>query len=166
MKRMMIGLMAILTGVMLAACGGKNDSKEKNDDKSTEAASAAIKLAHEIDENGNDWDLETWEEKIEKFREDELAFYESMPTQDEIDEYEEACEEVNEAARKLTEDGNYCFHKANREVGSNLKNKIHAAKKKAIKQAAKKEQVDDDDVPVVDYDAVGTDADYDFDNYD
>ena len=60
MKKLMLGLIAILMGVMLANCGGEKSSEGGKSDVK-DAKSKFMSLDEDVKKNGNSWSLEEWE---------------------------------------------------------------------------------------------------------
>lgn len=100
MKRMMFGLMAILMGVMLAACGGKNGEEgvkgSINDLKS---------LFEDVKKNGSSWSVEEWENYYKDYFDALEAFFENDVTKEEYNEVKDlehdAFHGLHSEARKM-----------------------------------------------------------------
>lgn len=88
MKRMMFGLMAILMGVMLAACGGKDGGKDGEGD-AKESKGDVKSLFNDVKENGEKWSSEEWETFMKDYYDAVEALLEQDITEDEWNDIRE-----------------------------------------------------------------------------
>lgn len=138
MRKVLFSLGTILMCVLMASCGKPLDKLQS--------------MADDMAENGKDWDQEQWESFIRDVTDQELAFWESEPTKEDIKAYEKVEKSFKKALSKATKNkkSEKAFEKALKALDKDddfeeLNKKMKKAENKARKAASKKDKDDDED---------------------
>lgn len=140
MKKILFGFCALIVGIMIASCNKSSESAD-DDTLSVSGVSYFESLAKDIEKNGDEWDTEKWISVMKEASEKELAFWESDPSEKEVDEFDEACEEAADAIRNLD---SKALKKVKKAASKKEVEKIIEKSKKAEKKVRKKINKDDD----------------------
>lgn len=133
MKKIIFSLGTLLLCLVLAGCSGSGASYFKS-------------LAKDIEKNGDEWDIEKWTSVMKEAAEKELAFWESDPSEKEVDEFDEAQEECGDAIRDLKSKAQSKARKAsNKKEVEKILEKSNKAEKKVRKKINKENGDDDED---------------------
>ena len=128
MKKVIYSLGTLLLCLVLASCSSGPDYIKS--------------LAEDIEKNGEDWDTEEWTEVLKNAQEKSLEFWESMPSEKEIDEFDDAIDELTDAINGLDRKAQEKVMKArNKKEVKKLVEKV----RKAAEKARKKVDKDNDD---------------------
>lgn len=138
MRKVLFSLGTILMCVLLASCGKPMDKLQS--------------MVDDLTENGKDWDADQWETFIRDVTDQELAFWESEPTKEEIKEFDKLGKSFKKAINKVTKNkkAEKAFEKAIKALDKDddfeeLNKRMNKAEKKARKAASKNNKDDDED---------------------
>lgn len=138
MRKVVFSLGTILMCVLMASCGKPLDKLQS--------------MVDDMAENGKDWDADQWESFIRDVTDQELAFWESEPTKEDIKAYDKLGKSFTKALSKATKNkkAEKAFEKAVKALDKDddfeeLNKKMNKAEKKARKAASKKDKDDDED---------------------
>ena len=87
MKKILLALMCIFTVGVLSSCGG-DPVKRLN------------KLQEKIEKNSDDYKIDDWVDVMKEVMAIQYDFYKSNPSQEEMDDYQEAIDDFGKACRK------------------------------------------------------------------
>ena len=133
MKKLLLGLSALLLCFMMASCGGSPTDKLKS-------------LTKDVEKNGDDWtDAEKWDEFMTEAFNCIIDFAESDPSEEELEKFMEAIDDLDTATRDINDEKAVeAMDKAKDKFDRGLLKKERKAIKK-LKKLAKKYKKDDDD---------------------
>ena len=136
MKKIVFMLMAaMLMGVAFTSCSDKKSSDK--DDKEITAADYIDKekeIVADIEKNGNDWASNEWEDVFEDFIVNEIAFYKSKPSKEEMKKYFEK-RKIVDIFGKLGVDAQTKAVAAIMKVSNKYEAELEEAQKAATKDA-------------------------------
>lgn len=141
MRKALFSLGTILMCVLMASCVNPYDKLES--------------MIDDLKENGKGWDADQWETFLREAAENELSFWESEPSKEDIKAYDKLGEKAEKALTKVL--GNSKAQKAFSKAAKALSkdddfkdlekksNKAEKAARKAAKKNSKKDKDDDED---------------------
>lgn len=136
MKKLVFGVCALFICFMMASCAGSPISKLKS-------------ITEDIEKNGNDWtDVEKWDEVLTEAANCVIAFAESDPSKEEIEEFVDVNDDLDSATRDIDDEkAEKALHKAQDKFEKNHKDLYKDLEKalKKIRKMTKKYEKDDDD---------------------
>lgn len=130
MKKVLLGLGALLMMCMITSCTSDFD-KVKG-------------LTKELKETSDDWDKEKWIQVMNDFYEAGIHFYQSEPSAEEFDKYEELSDDFYGA---VEESGSYrevFKHIKDKEFNEDILEKFEDAREKCKKRLGKKDPWDEE----------------------
>lgn len=146
MKKLLRNFAILLMSVVICSCSNSSGSKGTDEDANKENPISHLKsVTKEIAKKGNKWDEKKMKEVYKDILGSAIDYFEGMPSEEEIEKFDEVAKKLDDAIESLDEEAQETFNdlKESPEIGKLLE-KLYKNRKKAERAIVEDEDSDDE----------------------